>query len=272
MQGIKTFIPTKKKIEYINALLKVGFDTVDFGSFVSPRAVPQMQDTFKVVDKLDLSGASKLLAIVANKRGAEDACSFDQISYLGFPLSISETFQLRNTNKSISEAKKTVDEIQELCEKHNKTQVVYLSMGFGNPYGDPYSSEIVVEFSENLVNRGVKVISLADTIGSSTPELIMKLFMELIPAYPQVEFGAHLHSTPESAGRKLEAVARSGCKRMDGALLGYGGCPMAKEDLTGNMDSSLIIDFFHQRSHLSIDEDALSLAREIAADIFSKYQ
>lgn len=271
MQGISDFIPTEEKVNYLNHLLKVGFDTLDFGSFVSPKAIPQMRDTREVLNGLNLPSNTHLLAIVANKRGAEDASQFEQIQYLGFPLSISETFQQRNTNSSIKESLDVVRSIREICEKVGKTQVVYLSMGFGNPYGDPYSPEVVEHFVEMLAVEGIQIISLADTIGTSTPELIHSLFSSLISGYPEIEFGAHLHSTPDSATEKINAVIDSGCQRMDGALLGYGGCPMAKDDLTGNLDTAAIANILDQKNDLSLDKGQLKAAKLAAQSIFSKY-
>lgn len=257
MQGLSEFIPTHKKIVYLNQLLKVGFDTIDFGSFVSPKAIPQMRDTAEVLEGLDLSETkSKLLAIVANVRGAEEACKFSAIRYLGFPLSISENFQQHNTNKSISEALNVVNEIQELCEKHNKQQVVYISMGFGNPYGDPYDVGIVEQFSDILSALNVKIISLADTIGVSEPQQIEYLFKSLIKKFPAIEFGAHLHSNPKTSIEKIEAAYNSGCQRFDGALKGFGGCPMAKDELVGNMATETILAFLDSKN------DALELNRE----------
>ena len=270
MQGIKEFIPTEEKINYINQLLKVGFDTIDFGSFVSPRAIPQMRDTAEVLEGLDLSTTnSKLLAIVANTRGAEDASHFDEISYLGFPLSLSETFQERNTNRSIAEAMETVSELQLLCGKQNKKLVVYLSMGFGNPYGDPYELSYAGEFVEKLVGMGIKIISLADTIGVSTTTNISELYSSLIPAFPQVEFGAHLHSTAETALEKIQSAYQAGCRRFDGAIHGFGGCPMAKDDLVGNIKTETIIDFAI-RSNITtgLNMDEFGLACQLADTVF----
>lgn len=236
MQGIKDFIPTELKIKYLNQLLKVGFDTIDFGSFVSAKAIPQLQDTATVLKALDLSSTrSKLLAIIANTRGAEDACNFDEIRYLGFPFSISETFQQRNTNSSIAESLIRVEEIQNLCIKHNKELVVYISMAFGNPYGDIWNPETVIKWSNELNKRGIKIIALADTIGCSTPENITLLFSSLIPELKGVEMGAHLHSTKENAQEKIKAAYESGCRRFDSAIHGFGGCPMAADSLTGNI-------------------------------------
>lgn len=248
MQGIHEFIPTEKKISYINTLLKAGFDTIDFGSFVSPKAIPQMQDTAEVLKKLDLTGtSSKLLAIVANIKGAEQACSFDEISYLGFPFSVSETFQIRNTNSTIAESLTRVEEIQELCERNKKELVVYLSMAFGNPYGDPWDAETVIEWASKIANRGITIISLADTTGVSTPESIRYLFSSLIPALTQIEFGAHLHTTPESWKEKIDAAYTSGCYRIDSAIKGFGGCPMAADKLTGNMATENVLAYLEEK-------------------------
>jgi len=249
MQGIKShFIPTKAKAQYINALLRVGFDTIDFGSFVSPKAIPQMRDTAEVLSKLDLSKTeSKLLAIVANIRGAEDASKFEEIDYLGYPFSISENFQMRNTGKTISESIVILNEILNISLKTNKEVVAYLSMGFGNPYGDPWNVEIVSEWTYKLAKMGVKILSLSDTIGSSTPEIIDYLFSNLIPQYPAIEFGAHLHTTPNSWFEKVDTAYKAGCNRFDGAIKGYGGCPMAKDELTGNMPTEKLISYFNQQ-------------------------
>lgn len=242
MQGIPEFIDTAIKAAYINQLTRVGFDTLDFGSFVSPKAIPQMRDTAEVLDLLDLHGTkTKLLAIVANIRGANDALQFEQIDYLGFPLSVSETFQQRNTNASIAKALETVEGIQNNCESKGKTLVTYLSMGFGNPYGDAYSPELVAEFVEKLDQLGIKIISISDTIGSASPELITELFNVQILAFPHIEFGAHLHSKAEDVSSKVKAGIAAGCHRFDGALNGYGGCPMAKDDLVGNMTTETMI-------------------------------
>ncbi|MGZ4000199.1 MAG: hydroxymethylglutaryl-CoA lyase, partial [Mucilaginibacter sp.] len=236
MQGLKSFVPTDIKAAYINLLLGVGFDTIDFGSFVSPKAIPQMQDTAEVLNRLDMSSSkSKLLAIIANYRGAEDAVQFDEITYLGFPFSISETFQKRNTNATIDEAFETVKRIQELCQDKGKKLLTYLSMGFGNPYGDQWSEEIVKHWAEKLINEGIEYISLADTIGISEPVQIGKLYKSLSDQFPEILFGVHLHSTPAAWREKVEAAFLSGCQRFDTALKGYGGCPMAKDELTGNI-------------------------------------
>jgi len=246
MQGIKShFISTEAKANYINSLLKVGFDTIDFGSFVSPNAIPQMRDTAAVLARLDLSQTtSKLLAIVANVRGANDAAQFEEIDYLGYPFSISENFQMRNTHKTISQSIETLQEILSIATRSNKEVVAYLSMGFGNPYGDPWNVEIVSEWTEKLSNMGVNIISLSDTIGSSTPDVIKYLFSNLISNYPKIEFGAHLHTTPNSWYEKVDAAFNSGCKRFDGAIKGYGGCPMAKDELIGNMPTEKLISYF----------------------------
>lgn len=245
MQGIKMFIPTEKKVQYLQALLRVGFDTIDFGSFVSAKAIPQMIDTAEVLAQLDLSKTqSKLLAIIANTRGAEEAAVHKEIQYLGFPFSISENFQMRNTHKTIAESLVTLQEILEIANKTNKEVVAYLSMGFGNPYGDPWNVDIVGEWTERLANMGVRILSLSDTVGSSTPEVIDYLYSNLIPAYPAIEFGAHLHTTPDSWFEKIDAAYKAGCLRYDGAIKGYGGCPMAKDDLTGNMPTEKMLSYF----------------------------
>jgi len=249
MQGIKShFIPTEAKAQYINALLRVGFDTIDFGSFVSPKAIPQMQDTAKVLSKLDLSRTeSKLLAIVANIRGAEEASQFEEINYLGYPFSISENFQMRNTGKTIGESIVILDEILNISVKTNKEVVAYLSMGFGNPYGNPWNVEIVAEWTDKLSKMGVQILSLSDTVGSSTPEIIDYLFSNLIPLYPNIEFGAHLHTTPTTWFEKVDAAYKAGCNRFDGAIKGFGGCPMAKDELTGNMPTEKLVSYFNQQ-------------------------
>ena len=245
MQGIKMFIPTEKKVQYIQSLLRVGFDTLDFGSFVSPKAIPQMQDTAEVLSQLDLSETkTKLLAIIANTKGAELASVHNEIQYLGFPFSISENFQMRNTHKTIAESLITLQEILDIAAKTNKEVVAYLSMGFGNPYGDPWNVEIVGEWTEKLADMGVTILSLSDTVGSSTPEDITYLFSNLIPKYPHIEFGAHLHTTPDKWFEKVDAAYKSGCIRFDGAIKGFGGCPMAKDDLTGNMPTEKMLSYF----------------------------
>lgn len=245
MQGIKAFIPTEKKVDYIQSLLRVGFDTIDFGSFVSPKAIPQMADTAEVLSKLDLSQTnSKLLAIIANTQGAEIASKHKEIRYLGYPFSISENFQMRNTHKTIAESLVTLQEILDIANATDKEVVAYLSMGFGNPYGDPWNVEIVGEWTEKLSNMGVKILSLSDTVGSSTPEVIDYLFSNLIPKYKHIEFGAHLHTTPDRWFEKVDAAYKSGCRRFDGAIQGFGGCPMAKDDLTGNMPTEKMLSYF----------------------------
>lgn len=245
MQGIKPFIPTQKKVVYLQSLLRVGFDSIDFGSFVSPKAIPQMVDTAEVLAQLDLSNtSSKLLAIIANTRGAEIASKHKEIQYLGFPFSISENFQMRNTHKTIAESLVTLTEILEIADQTDKEVVAYLSMGFGNPYGDPWNVDIVGEWTEKMSNMGVKILSLSDTVGSSTPDVISYLFSNLIPKYPEIEFGAHLHTTPDKWFEKIDAAYKAGCTRFDGAIQGFGGCPMAKDDLTGNMPTEKLLSYF----------------------------
>jgi len=271
MQGIKShFIPTEKKALYINSLLNVGFDTIDFGSFVSPKAIPQMRDTVEVLSRLDLSRTNtKLLAIVANTRGAIDASQFQEINYLGFPFSISENFQMRNTHKTISESIETLDEILEIAAKTNKEVVAYLSMGFGNPYGDPWNVEIVGNWTSTLVKMGVKNLSLSDTVGSSTPEVIEYLFSNLIPLYPTIEFGAHLHTTPDKWFEKVNAAYKSGCVRFDGAIMGLGGCPMAKDELTGNMPTEKLLSYFTtKKANTNIKPMSFESAYNKALEIF----
>lgn len=269
MQGIHTFIPTAEKVRYLNQLLAVGFDTVDFGSFVSPKAVPQMRDTADVLQQLDTIGSSRLLAIIANVRGAEMACSFDRITYLGFPLSLSETFQQRNTNKSIAEAFIELDQIQERCSRAGKILVTYLSMGFGNPYGDPYDESLVEAFTARLRKMGVTIVSLADTVGLSTPEQIRPLVKKIVAVFPDLEIGVHLHARRDNAGAKIQAAFDAGCHRLDGAIHGYGGCPMAGDALVGNIATEDILRFLGTRKvSLGIDEEAFQKASAIAAEIF----
>lgn len=270
MQGWPHFIPTGKKVEYLNNLLRVGFHTIDFGSFVSPKAIPQMADTKEVIQQLALSGKkSKLLAIVANVRGAEDACTFEAINVLGFPFSISPTFQMRNTNSTMEESLQRVEAIQQLCNKNNKELVIYLSMGFGNPYGDEYNEAILLHWANEMVNRGIKIISLADTVGLATTEEISFALRSLIPKYPEVIFGVHLHSTKGNIQQKLKAALDAGCKRFDGALKGIGGCPMAQNDLIGNMDTERMIDYFEEEKYsLNLDKVALKKAHLLAESIF----
>ncbi|MCX7547521.1 hydroxymethylglutaryl-CoA lyase [Xanthomarina sp. F1114] len=272
MQGIKDFIPTEKKVQYIQSLLRVGFDTIDFGSFVSPKAIPQMVDTAQVLDQLDLSKTkSKLLAIIANTRGAQDASVHQQIDYLGYPFSISENFQMRNTHKTIAQSVVTLNEILEIADKSNKEVVVYISMGFGNPYGDPWDVDIVGEWTERLSNMGVKILSLSDTIGSSNPENINYLFSNLIPKYPDIEFGAHLHTTPTTWFEKVDAAYRAGCKRFDGAIQGFGGCPMAKDELTGNMPTEKLLSYFTQKKVSDLNALSFESAYNEASKIFNMY-
>lgn len=270
MQGWKHFVPTEKKIEYINSLLKAGFDTIDFGSFVSPKAIPQMADTRQVIRKLEVgSSKSQLLAIVANTRGAEDAISYDEIRFLGFPFSISPTFQQRNTNSTIEESLQRVEEIQNLCLKYDKELVIYLSMGFGNPYGDEYNEEILLKWADEMVKREIKIISLADTVGVATPEQISFALHALIPKYAKTVFGVHLHSTPNNWKEKLEAAVNAGCKRFDGALKGIGGCPMAQNDLVGNMNTELMISYLEEKNLISgLNKKALQESLQLASEIF----
>jgi hydroxymethylglutaryl-CoA lyase len=270
MQGWKTFIPTEKKVEYINSLLKVGFDTIDFGSFVSPKAIPQMVDTAEVLRNLELGNSqSKLLAIVANLRGAEEASVYDAISYLGFPFSVSETFQQRNTNSSIQQSLERLEEVQNLCIKTGKKLVSYISMGFGNPYGDPYSEEIVFEWVNKIVALDIEIISLADTVGIATEEQVYDMTSYLVESLPGIEIGVHLHSTPDNWKEKLEAAVKAGCKRFDGALKGIGGCPMADDELVGNMNSELMIRYFKEEGMLPVlNEDALKESLRLASEIF----
>lgn len=270
MQGWPHWIPTEKKITYLNSLLKVGFNTLDFGSFVSPKAIPQMADTKEVVKELDISGThTQLLAIVANLRGAEEAVVFDEIAMLGFPFSISPTFQVRNTNSTIEESLERLDAIQGLCIKNGKTLVVYLSMGFGNPYGDAYSEEILLQRAEQMVQKEIKVISLADTVGVATPAQVSTALHTLLPRYPATQWGVHLHGTPANWRDKLEAAWQAGCTRFDGALKGIGGCPMAQDELVGNMDTENMIRYFHGKNLLQeLDEAALQESLRLAAEIF----
>lgn len=272
MQGIKQFIPTEKKVQYIQSLLRVGFDTIDFGSFVSPKAIPQMVDTAEVLGKLDLSKTtSKLLAIIANTRGAEDACKHPEIQYLGYPFSISENFQMRNTHKTIAESLVTLSEVLEIADKTKKEVVVYISMGFGNPYGDPWNVDIVGQWTEKLSVMGVKILSLSDTIGSSRPESIYYLFSNLIPQYQNIEFGAHLHTTKSTWFEKVDAAYKAGCNRFDGAIQGYGGCPMAKDELTGNMPTEKLLSYFTSHKNNNLNALSFESAHNEATKIFSKF-
>lgn len=270
MQGLHNFVPTEIKAHYINLLLQVGFDTIDFGSFVSPKAIPQMRDTDEVLSKLDLSlTKSKLLAIVANLRGVAQAVAHKEIDYLGFPFSVSETFQQRNTNSSIAQSLHTVEEMLNLCDKHKKTAVVYLSMGFGNPYGDEWNTEIVEKWAKELVKRGVKILSLSDTIGVATPEKIQAILPGLIKRFPKTEIGVHLHSTAPTRLAKIEAAYRAGCTRFDSALKGFGGCPMAKEELTGNLATEDLIAYLQSKGEkLNLNLDKWNEAMLYSAKVF----
>ena len=273
MQGIKIFIPTDLKVKYIQSLLRVGFHTLDFGSFVSPKAIPQMRDTKAVLDKLDLSSTrTKLLSIVANLRGAEMACSINSIDYLGFPFSISENFQMRNTHKTISESEIVLKDILDITQKKNKKLVVYMSMAFGNPYGDPWDVDIVGEWTDRLHSMGVEILSLSDTVGSSKPESISFLFSNLIPKFPNIEFGAHLHTSPNSWYEKLNAAYKAGCYRFDGAIQGFGGCPMATDSLTGNMPTEKMISYFNsEKIKTNLNVLAFESAHNEASKLFSKF-
>lgn len=273
MQGIKPFIPTGEKVRYIQSLLGCGFDTLDFGSFVSPKAIPQMVDTAEVLAQLDLSETtSKLLAIVANVRGAHDAAQHDAIDYLGFPFSISENFQMRNTHKTIAQSIDTLEEIFRIAAVSGKEVVTYISMGFGNPYGDPWSVEVVGEWTEKLARMGARILSLSDTVGSSTPEVIDYLFSNLIPAYPDIEFGAHLHTTPSKWHEKVDAAYKAGCRRFDGAVQGFGGCPMAKDELTGNMPTEKMLSYFNaQKVNSGVNWLVFEAAYNKASELFSSY-
>jgi hydroxymethylglutaryl-CoA lyase len=268
-QGHQPFIPTQKKIEYLNKLLQVGFDTLDFGSFVSPKAMPQVSDTADIIPKLDLSTTStKLLAIVANERGAAEACAFNQITYLGYPFSISETFQLRNTHATIHESLGRVEQIQALCKQHGKKLVIYISMGFGNPYGDLWNPGIVLQWIKKLSALGIKIFSLSDTVGLAQVNDIAALFQKLITTYPDLEFGAHFHTKPETWRVKIDAAYAAGCRRFDGALLGYGGCPMAQDDLIGNMPMERLLDFAREKKDLPcLDSKALAEARQLFEEL-----
>lgn len=268
MQGLHDFVPTEIKTAYINKLLKVGFDTIDFGSFVSPKAIPQLRDTAEVLNGLKLSETkTKLLAIVANQRGAEDASNFEEISYLGYPFSISETFQLRNTNAGIAESLSRVDAIQNICVKSGKKMVAYISMGFGNPYGDEWNVDVVQQWVNTLAGLDIRILSLSDTIGVADSKTIEYLFGNLIPPYPDVEFGAHFHTTAGTWHEKIDAAYRNGCKRFDGAIKGYGGCPMAKDDLTGNMPTENLIYYFNNKNEaLNLNEAAFQESMQFAVE------
>ncbi|RWX01604.1 hydroxymethylglutaryl-CoA lyase [Flavobacterium cerinum] len=273
MQGIKTFIPTERKINFIQSILRVGYDTIDFGSFVSPKAIPQMQDTAEVLAGLDLSTTqSKLLAIIANTQGAQSAAEHKEIHYLGYPFSISENFQMRNTHKTIAESLVTLDEILNIADASSKEVVAYLSMGFGNPYGDPWNVDIVGDWTEKLASMGVKILSLSDTVGSSTPDVIDYLFSNLIPKYPNIEFGAHLHTTPDKWFEKIDAAYKAGCKRFDGAIQGFGGCPMATDDLTGNMPTERMLSYFTAaKADTNMNPMSFESAYNEASKIFNEF-
>ena len=273
MQGVRDWIPTKEKAQFIQSLLDCGFNTIDFGSFVSPKAIPQMKDTSELLSLLDLSSTeSQLLAIVANIRGAKDAVMYHQIDYLGYPFSISENFQMRNTHKTINQSIETLKEILNLADSKNKKVVAYLSMGFGNPYGDPWSVDIVGEWTEKLSKMGVNILSLSDTVGSSSPEIITYLFSELIIKYPSIEFGAHLHTTTTKWKEKISAAYLAGCRRFDGAIQGFGGCPMAKDDLTGNMPTEKILSYFAaEKVNTNVNSISFENAYMEASKIFNKY-
>ena len=270
MQGWKEWIPTDKKIEYLNELLRVGFHTLDFGSFVSARAIPQMEDTRRIIPSLQLNHSqTRLLAIVANARGATEASAFDEISFLGFPFSVSETFQQRNTNSSIRESLERVEAIQSICLQKNKQLVIYLSMGFGNPYGDPYSEEIVFGYASRMASLGIGIISLADTVGLASPEQVYSMTSFLIQSLPDQEIGVHLHSRPENWKEKVDAALRAGCTRFDGALKGIGGCPMANDELVGNMNTEVMIPYFRDLRILpNLNDEALQNSIRIASEIF----
>ena len=271
MQGWKHFIPTEQKVDYLNALLKVGFDVLDFGSFVSPKAIPQMSDTKDVLPQLEMGNSkTKLLAIIANTRGAEDAVQYDEISYLGFPFSISETFQLRNTNKTIAESLTQVEEIQQLCVQKGKELVIYISMGFGNPYGDPYNAEVAIDWVKQLTQLGVKTIAMSDTVGVAKPDNIEYIFSHLIKEFKDVSIGAHFHSTVDTWMEKMDAAYNNGCKRFDSAMKGIGGCPMAKDELVGNMATENIVAWCEQKNiALQLNKDAFNEALLMASRVFN---
>lgn len=270
MQGWAAFIPTETKVAYLNQLLKVGFDTLDAGSFVSPKVIPQMADTAQVLPQLNLDETNtKLLTIIANTRGADDAVSYDEVSYLGFPFSISETFQKLNTNSSISDSLKTIEAIQQKCEQRNKQLVTYISMGFGNPYGDEYSSDIAIQWVEKLATLGLRIFAMSDTVGVSNPSIIEPIFSNLVKAFPELEFGAHFHSTMEHAAEKLDSALANGCYRFDSALYGIGGCPMAQNDLVGNIATEQVVAYFASKNiQLGLDEGALQESMRMARQIF----
>ncbi|CAN5361184.1 hydroxymethylglutaryl-CoA lyase [soil metagenome] len=270
MQGIEKFISTEDKVRYLNQLMKVGFDTIDTGSFVSPKAIPQMRDTAEVLDRVEVGASrSKLLAIVANTRGAEEACRHKAVTYVGFPLSVSETFQQRNTNKSIPEALDSLNDIQEICETTGKTLVTYLSMGFGNPYNDPYDISVIGKFVDILSTLEVKIISIADTIGVSKPDQIKYLIKNLNEDFPSIEFGLHLHSNPLTAIEKIDAAVEAGCKRFDGAIKGFGGCPMAEDKLVGNLATETILSYLDSKGiQTGLDRAEFAKAMKVAEEVF----
>ena len=273
MQSIKEFIPTDYKVKYLQSLVDVGFDTLDIGSFVSSKVIPQLSDTSEVIERINLTNNTKLLVIIANKRGALDACNYSKISYLGYPFSISENFQMRNTNKTIKESEKVLMDIQEVCLNHNKELVVYLSMCFGNPYGDPWSLEIVEQWVSKLVDRGVKVISLSDTIGSADIDSIGKLFQILSNKYKDIEFGVHLHTNPRSWYKKVESAYEAGCRRFDGAIKGFGGCPMASDKLVGNMPTEKLISFITEKNISSnVNLLCFETAYNYSLELFNRYK
>lgn len=272
MQGIKQFIPTQLKIDYLNALLQCNFDVLDFGSFVSTKAIPQLQDTAHVLSKLNFNERTKLLAIVANERGAQEACAHNEITFLGFPFSVSETFQLRNTNTTIDQSLHSVEAMQDLCTKHNKQLLVYLSMAFGNPYGDVWHQDIVTKWAETIANMGIQHIALADTIGCSTPQNITPLFSTIIPELPKVAIGAHLHSTASTINEKINATIQAGCTRIDTAIKGYGGCPMATDELTGNTATEVVLNYLQQHSlTTNVDTIAFNKALVASGTLFDTY-
>ncbi len=270
MQGIHDFISTEQKIKYINQLIQVGFDTLDCGSFVSPKAIPQLRDTAQVLDALELTTNTKLLTIVGNERGAKEACEFEQVTYLGFPFSISDTFQARNINSSIEDSFRRADQVQNVAAQKGKEAVIYISMAFGNPYGDPWDKDIVLEWAHKLNKElEVKTISLSDTIGVATPEIITYLFEALIPELSGVETGAHLHTTPDTWKEKVEAAYKAGCTRFDGAIKGFGGCPMAADDLVGNMPTERLVEYFTAENILGINQEAFGKAYDMSASVFA---
>jgi len=274
MQGIHEYIPIDLKVKYINLLLKAGFDTIDFGSFVSPKAIPQLTDTAEVVESLNITtNGTKLLAIIANIRGAEEASLFEQITYLGYPFSLSETFQLRNTNRKMDVAFDDLRKIQEICFDHEKKLVVYLSMGFGNPYGDPWNADIVTEWINKLSSEEIEIFSLADTIGTASAKDIGSVFKSVTAEYPDLEIGAHFHSKADKQGLKIEAAWKNGCRRFDSAMLGFGGCPMAEDDLVGNISTEFMIQFLADKKvETGLDMEAFGRAKELAGQIFAKYK